>query len=99
MEHILSLANKVSDEAEVFRVFVEQTPVVFETNRLKQMQSQQSMVTTLRVVCKGRVGLATAAGPFSDEKLVERAVELAELGVSSHLEMPTREKYTNVRIK
>ena len=40
MENILSEARKVAEEAEVFFVSTEESPVHFEANRLKSIQSQ-----------------------------------------------------------
>lgn len=98
MESILSLARKHADEVEVFRSSVEQTPVVFEANRLKQLHTRQSMVTTLRLVRNGKIGLATAAGPCDAGKLVNRALELSELGISSRLDLPSQKEYPEVKV-
>jgi len=98
LENILSLARKVADEAEVFRSSLEQTPVIFEANRLKQLHTRQGMVTTLRLIRNGRIALATAAGPCDASRLVDRAVELSELGISSRLRLPAREAYPEVKI-
>ncbi|GAH67040.1 unnamed protein product, partial [marine sediment metagenome] len=48
MEQILAQAKKVAEEVEVFMVFSEQTPVQFEANRLKHIQSKQSSYVALR---------------------------------------------------
>ena len=40
MEEILELARKVAEEAEVFQVSSEETPVHFEANRLKSHPEQ-----------------------------------------------------------
>ena len=60
MEEILERAKKITDQAEVFRVTSEETPVRFEANRLKQVQSNQTGNITLRVIKDGRIGYATA---------------------------------------
>ena len=98
MEEVLAHAQKFADEAEVFCASIEQTPVVFETNRLKQLHTQQSTITTLRIVHDGKIGLATAAGPYNTQELVERAIALAELGITSHLEFPAQQKYPPVEL-
>ena len=98
MEDILARAKNFAEEAEVFRASIEQTPVVFETNRLKQLHTQQSTVTTLRIIHHGKIGLATAAGSYDAEKLVERAIALAEMGITSHVEFPSRQRYPVVEL-
>ena len=60
MEDILAQAKRVAEEAEVFRVSLEETPVGFEANRLKNIQSKQSSSVALRIVRKGRIGYATS---------------------------------------
>jgi len=59
MEELLARAKKVAEEAEVFIVSAEETPVRFEANRLKHIQSRQSTSVALRIVRQGRIGYAT----------------------------------------
>ena len=54
MESILTRAKQVAEEAEVFMVSTEETPVQFEANRLKHIQSKQSSYIALRIIKKGR---------------------------------------------
>jgi len=48
----LALAKKVAEEAEVYMVTSEETPVQFESNRLKNIQHKQSQSVALRIVKK-----------------------------------------------
>jgi PmbA protein len=49
LEQILSMAKKRNaQDAEVLASSSEDTPVVFEANRLKQLQTNQSMLVGLR---------------------------------------------------
>ena len=50
MEEILALAKKVAEEAEVYMVSSEETPVQFESNRLKNIQYKQSQSVALRII-------------------------------------------------
>ena len=59
MEEILAQAQKAAEEAEVFLVSSEETPVQFETNRLKHIQSKQNTSVALRIIKEGRIGYAT----------------------------------------
>ena len=59
MERILELAKKVADEAEVFLVTLEETPVGFEANRLKMLETRESTSVSLRIIKGGRIGFAT----------------------------------------
>ena len=75
MEELLSLAQQTSEEAEVFEVAVEQTPVVFEANRLKQLHTHQAQSIALRLVRDGRVGFATTTRLNNKASLVEKVLQ------------------------
>jgi len=62
MEEVLSLARKVAEEAEIFAVTSENTPIQFETNRLKHAQTHQSTMFALRVVRHGRMATPPPPG-------------------------------------
>ena len=69
MEEILSQAKKVAEQAEVFQVSSISTPVHFEANRLKQLQSKQqtSVAAHARLeTCRRR---CRQAGPLGDAYL------------------------------
>ena len=61
MEHILAQAKKVSEQADIFVVTSEETPLQFEANRLKHAQSKQGTLVAVRVVRK-RAGESLAPG-------------------------------------
>ena len=61
MEKILDQAKKVAQAAEVFVVTSEETPVQFEANRLKNIQSRQSQMAALRIITKGRIGYSVTS--------------------------------------
>ena len=46
---ILDRAKKTAQSAEVFMFTSEETPVVFEANRLKSLQSKESTSISLRI--------------------------------------------------
>lgn len=93
MEELLSLAKKNSQEAEVFLSSYEETPVIFEANRLKQLQSRQSMMVALRVIKGGRVGFSTATDLNDRSSLVSRAVEVSQFGAPARFELPAATVY------
>ncbi len=88
IDEILSRASKVSDSAEVFQVNAAETPVSFETNRLKQITTRQSKGVSLRLIRNGKLGFATASGAVKPQDLVKRAAEAAEFGAQAHFELP-----------
>ncbi|MCK4402601.1 MAG: TldD/PmbA family protein [Dehalococcoidia bacterium] len=66
MEHLLEIlcrAQKVAEQAEVFWVSTQETPVDFEANKLKQIQNKESSSVALRIFRGGRIGFSAASGP------------------------------------
>ncbi len=98
MENILEQAKKVTDEAEVFMVSLEETPVQFEANRLKNVQNKQSTMAALRVVKQGKVGYATTTQIGNSQNLVNSAVETAQFGMTAKFEFPSLTSYPQVEV-
>ncbi len=98
MESILEKAKKVAEVAEVFMVSSEETPVQFETNRLKHIQSKQSASVALRIIKDGKIGYATATELGSSQDLVDMAVETARFGMTAKFELPSLTSYPQVEI-
>ena len=97
MESILAEAKKVAEEAEVFMVSSEETPVQFETNRLKHIQSKQSTSVALRIVRQGKIGSATAT-ELDSQYLVDAAVETAQFGMTAKFDFPSPTSYPQVEV-
>ena len=89
MENILAQAKKVAEEAEIFVVSTEETPVQFETNRLKHVQSKQSTSVALRIIKQGKIGYATTTELENGQNLVNAAVETAQFGMTAEFEFPS----------
>ena len=98
MENILSQAKRVAEEAEVFMVSAEETPVQFEANRLKHIQSKQSRYIALRIIKQGRVGYAITTRLDDSQALVDAAVETAAFGTEAKFELPSLTSYPLVRV-
>jgi PmbA protein len=96
VERILNEAKKVAEEAEVFCITSETTPVQFEANRLKHVQSKQSTNVALRIIKDGRIGYATSTNLKESRKIVDSAVETAEFGMKAEFEFPSLDSYPEV---
>jgi PmbA protein len=96
MERILEQAKKVAEAAEVFVVTTEETPVHFEANRLKHIQSRQSQIVALRIIKNGRVGYSITTDTDDISSLVNSAVETAEFGSEAGFELPILKTYPKV---
>lgn len=96
MEHILDLAKRHCEQAEVFRLWRHDTPAQFEANRLKSLQTKESSGTALRIVKNGRIGFSATNDPDDIEGLVERAVELSKIGTQAKFDMPGADNYLDI---
>jgi len=85
-----------AQEAEAFRSEVEETPVLFEANRLKQVTTRQVAGTALRVIVHGRLGTASSSHPWDVTGLVEMALEAARHGPQAHFQFPPPQDYPEV---
>jgi len=98
VENILAQAKKVAEEAEVFMVSSEETPVQFEANRLKHIQSKQSTSVALRIVRQGRLGYAATTELSDAQNLVDNAVETAQFGMPARFELPSTTSYPQIDV-
>ncbi|MBF2004614.1 MAG: TldD/PmbA family protein [Chlorogloeopsis fritschii C42_A2020_084] len=87
-EQLLELALKSGAEAaEVYQSRSLSRPVFFEANRLKQLETNQSEGTALRLWCNGSPGLAVAYGNVEPQAIVERALALSQLNQPEDVEL------------
>jgi len=98
MEKILARARKVAEEAEVYMATINETPVQFETNRLKHVQSKQSKVVSLRIIKKGKIGYATTTRLDDYTTLINDAVATAEFGQKAEFHFPAYRRFPKVEI-
>jgi PmbA protein len=98
MEEILDIAHRSAESAEVFRVTSIRTPVQFEANRLKQIQSKESVSVALRLVKNGKMGFAQASGNISPADLVSMALETSQFGYQVNFDFPSLRSYEEVDV-
>ena len=113
MEHLLEVlhsAQKVAEQAEVFWVSSRVMPVHFEANCLKQVSNKESTTVALRIVREGKIGLATATGPYTGgdkpclygedegETLLDMAVETSQFGLPANFQFPSSTNYPRIGV-
>jgi PmbA protein len=98
MEEILSLANKIAQQAEVFQVTSKKTPIKFEANRLKQIQTKESVSTAVRIIKDGKIGFTQVAGTIKPKELVDMAVEASMFGAEAKFDFPGLQVFPEVEI-
>ncbi|HEY9768345.1 MAG TPA: TldD/PmbA family protein [Coleofasciculaceae cyanobacterium] len=88
LESLLELASRRgTSHAEVYQITSQSQPIFFEGNRLKQLESSQSVGTALRLWQHNRPGLAVAYGKIEPELLVEKAIALSQLNEPETIEL------------
>jgi len=98
VKDILAEAIKLAEKAEVFTVSSEETPIQFEANRLKHIQSKQSTIVALRIIRRGRLGYATTTRLDEVQNLVNMAVETAQYGTPARFEFPAPTQYPEIAV-
>jgi PmbA protein len=88
LESLLQLVSRRGiSHAEVYQVSSQSQPVFFEGNRLKQLESSQSLGTALRLWQDHRPGLAVAYGKIEPELLIDKAIALSQLNAPEIIEL------------
>jgi PmbA protein len=98
IEEILNSARKKADEAEVFLASSRSTPIQFEANELKQVQTKEKTSIALRIFKGGRIGFAAVSGGGGWEALVDMAVDTSQFGGPANFQFPSSSRYSEVRI-
>jgi len=96
MKKVLSQAKKMAEHAEVFQISSKVTPVHFEANLLKQIQSKENVSTALRLIKNGKVGFAQANGSIEPKRLAEMAAETCEFGMPAKFDFPKPKVYPKI---
>lgn len=83
---ILEKAGKLGcSQAEVYESGAVLTPINYENNKLKSVETAETTVVAVRVIKNGRLGFATSSRP-GDTGVVDMAVRAAELGPEADLD-------------
>jgi PmbA protein len=98
MYDYLTPARKAAETAEVFIVSSRRTPVRFEANQLKQVQTKESTSIALRLVKNGRIGFAVGNGTIKPETLVQMALETAPFGPEADFDFPGPQIYPPINV-
>ena len=96
MEEILKAALKVADAADVFWVESRSTPVAFESNRLKHLQTKESRGVGLRIIKDGRIGFSATNRMEDIDGIVRRALEVSPYGARAEFSLPSATEHPQV---
>lgn len=87
-EQILAAASKEGEEAEVFYVSSSSTPVHFEANQIKAVDSNESSGAALRLIKNGRVGFGSSSDLGNIDSLISSAIETSQFGAEAKFQFP-----------
>ncbi|MFP4103717.1 PmbA/TldA family metallopeptidase [Coleofasciculus sp.] len=87
LERILNQATQQAEAAEVYYLSSQDTPITFENNRLKSLQTKAREGIALRLVCNGRLGFASSTDLSRLDELVSAAVQTSEIGAPVEFEL------------
>ncbi|NET46931.1 TldD/PmbA family protein [Okeania sp. SIO2B3] len=79
LEQILKLATNKAEAVEIYYLSTQETPIKFENNRLKSLQTKAQQGVALRLIYQGRLGFASSTDLTRIEDLVEGAIQTAKV--------------------
>ncbi|HEY3315927.1 MAG TPA: TldD/PmbA family protein [Bacillota bacterium] len=98
LEELLSKAQKVGDAAEVFWRRAAGTPVTYENNKLKEIQTNATFGVALRLIKDGRIGFSTTTKEGDWDTLVDNALSASTYGAPASFEFAPRATPNKVEI-
>lgn len=87
LEQILKLATQQAETAEVYYLSSQDTPIEFENNRLKSLQTKALQGVALRLIYQGKLGFASSTDLTRLEDLVDAAIQTAKIGDPAEFEL------------
>lgn len=88
IEEILEIARQAADAAEVYYVSYEETPVSFEANRLKALETKETSGAAMRLIKNGRIGFASSTDLRNPRLIVDMALAVARFGAEARFQFP-----------
>ena len=82
----------------MFFIESESTPVGFEANALKSVDSSESAAAAVRIIKDGRVGFSSTSDLSDVDGVVEAALETAPFGAEARFEFPGAGPYPDVPV-
>lgn len=87
VEALLDSAAKIGcSQAEIYEAGSSSTPVNYENNKLKSVETAETAVVAIRVIRNGKVGFATSTRP-GDAKVAEMAARAAQFGPKAEFDV------------
>jgi PmbA protein len=98
-EQLLDRARRLTPQAEVFHVQRVDTPVHFEANQVKSIETREMAGAALRIIKDGRVGFGSSTNLGDIDGLVRSAEETSNFGAEARFEFPGTAGYPDVPVE
>ena len=89
-ESLLTAATSKFGQAEVYRVESESHPVLFESNKLKEIMRRDTSGVALRVIDDKRIGFTSTTNSQREMEMLDRAGSLAPFGSEAFFNFQSR---------
>lgn len=96
MLQILERALRACEAAEVFSVKKVSTPVEFESNKIKKIETAETSGIALRVIKDGKIGFSSTTKPEDVQNLIANAVATARFGAPASFSFPGPSDFVQV---
>lgn len=90
MQQIMEKIKQKVSSGELFRVNYKSTPVDYEMNQLKSINIEETEGWALRVIHTGKIGFSSSTSQNQVDRMIDRAIEVAQLGQTAHFDFPER---------
>ena len=98
-ERVLEAGRKAGDEAEVFHLRASSTPVHFEADRIKSIDTNETAGAAVRLIKNGRVGFSSTTDLDNFSAVVDAAAETALFGPEARFRFPEQRRYPEVPVE
>ena len=97
MKELLEMAAACAEEAELYRVRSRSSEVIFETNRLKSIDSSFEEGIGLRIIRQGKTGFSSSTDLRQSAPLVKAASDSALFGEKALFHLPSADSAPDVK--
>jgi PmbA protein len=97
LEKSMSYALDSVEEAEIMIHENISTPVGFEAEKLKEIETRETWGLGVRIIKNGRIGISSTSNPDQFMTAIDRAIELSEYGPKAHFKLPSKTTYEEVK--
>lgn len=99
LDQILKLATQKAEAVEIYYLSTQETPIKFENNRLKSLQTKAQQGVALRLIYQGRLGFASSTDLTRVEDLVEGAIQTAKFSDMAQFQFASSYNFNSPKLE